>query len=33
MNSPSFLVVQGDLNAPFGYAIDEHERIVAERVA
>ena len=33
MQSPSSLVVQGDLNVSSGYAVDEHERIVKERVA
>lgn len=32
-HSPSSLVVQGDLNVTSGYAVDEHERIVKQRVA
>jgi sortase (surface protein transpeptidase) len=33
MDSPSTVVVRGNLNITPGYDIDEHERIVNERVA
>ena len=33
MDSPSAVVVRGDLNVTSGYAVEEHKRIVGDRVA